>query len=270
MTAPPKNVKFRLMTPILSLLVVLAGLILVMRLATIMFVHTGLSVESASFQALSALSGVGFTTAESEKIVNHPVRRRILFVLLLAGNAGIVTAVSSLILTFMVPNTHFSVFEKFFVLAGGIVFILILAVSPWTNLALQTFVGWLLRRYTRLDVRDYSALLRLSGEYQVGELYIKEADWLVEKDLATAGLHKEGILVLGIRRQDGTYIGVPGAQSKILAGDLLLVYGRESSIAGLDERVEGRIGDIEHFDAIEAEKQVAEEEKKADPAENGV
>lgn len=257
------------MTPILSLLVVLAGLILVLRIATIMFVHTGLSSESASFQALSALSGVGFTTAESEKIVNHPVRRKILFVLLLAGNAGIVTAVSSLILTFVIPDTHFSILEKFGVLAGGTAILLTLAVSPWTNRVLQAVVSWLLRRYTRLDVQDYSSLLRLAGEYQVGELYIKDSDWLVEKDLAMAGLHKEGILVLGIRRRDGTYIGVPGARSKILAGDTLLVYGRESSIAGLDERVEGRLGDIEHYDAIEAERQVAEQEKKSDPAEVG-
>jgi hypothetical protein len=255
------------MTPILSLLVVLAGLILVMRIATIMFIHTGLSRESASFQALSALSGVGYTTAEAEKIVNHPVRRRILFVLLIAGNAGIVTAVSSLILTFVLPDTHFTLIEKLLLLFGGLSFLLFLAMSSWANRILQVIVSWLLRRFTRLDVQDYSSLLRLAGEYQVGELWVKEDDWLVGKNLGEAGLHMEGILVLGFRRADGTYIGVPGAKTKILAGDTLIVYGRESSLAGLDEREGGRLGDIEHFDAIEAEKQVAEKEKKADPAE---
>jgi len=255
------------MTPILSLLVVLAGLILVMRIATIAFIHTGLSRESASFQALSALSGVGYTTAEAEKIVNHPVRRRILFVLLIAGNAGIVTAVSTLILTFVLPDTHFTLIQKFVVLIGGISFLMVLARSQLANRLLLAIVGWLLRRYTRLDVQDYSSLLRLAGEYQVGELFIKEGDWIVGKNLGEAVLHKEGILVLGIRRIDGTYIGVPGSDSKILEGDTLILYGRESTIAGLDEREGGRLGDIEHYDAVEAEKQVAEEEKASDPAE---
>jgi len=36
-----------------------------------------LSVEAAHFQARSALTGVGFTTSESELIVGHPARRRI-------------------------------------------------------------------------------------------------------------------------------------------------------------------------------------------------
>jgi len=46
-------------------------------------------------------TGVGFTTSESEKVVSHPVRRRILLMLMLLGNAGIVTAVSSLIVSFV-------------------------------------------------------------------------------------------------------------------------------------------------------------------------
>lgn len=65
---------------------------------------------------------------------------------------------------------------------------------------------------------------------------------------------------------DGTYIGIPDAESVILAGNILILYGRESTIAGLDEREDGRLGGIEHYDAVEAEKQVSQEEKKADPA----
>ncbi|MFW5811085.1 MAG: hypothetical protein ACOCWY_05750 [Thermodesulfobacteriota bacterium] len=57
------------------------------------------SKQSARFQARSAFTGVGFTTSESEKMVNHPVRRRILLLLMLGGNAGIVTAMGSLIVS---------------------------------------------------------------------------------------------------------------------------------------------------------------------------
>lgn len=51
--------------------------LVITRIATLAFVLTGMSTEAARFQARSALTGTGFTTGESEAVVNHPVRRRI-------------------------------------------------------------------------------------------------------------------------------------------------------------------------------------------------
>lgn len=87
------------MTAIVSLLVILALSIIVTRIATIALAHTGLSRETARFQARSALTGSGFTTKESEKVVAHPVRRKIIFWLMIIGNAGIITVVSSTVLS---------------------------------------------------------------------------------------------------------------------------------------------------------------------------
>ena len=64
------------MTAILSLLLVVTLSILVTRIAAVALRHTGLARQTARFQARSAFSGAGFTTSESEKVVNHPVRRR--------------------------------------------------------------------------------------------------------------------------------------------------------------------------------------------------
>ena len=60
-----------------SLLLVVAISLLVTRVATVMLTATGLSREVARFQARSAFTGAGYTTTESESVVNHPVRRRI-------------------------------------------------------------------------------------------------------------------------------------------------------------------------------------------------
>jgi hypothetical protein len=86
-------------TPIASLLVVLTFSFLYTRLATVALTMTGLR-ELARLQSVSAFTGVGFTTTESEKVVNHSVRRRILIFVMIVGNAGIVTAIASLILSF--------------------------------------------------------------------------------------------------------------------------------------------------------------------------
>jgi Trk-type K+ transport system membrane component len=88
------------MTAIGSLLVVLTLSFAVTRLATVALALTGLAAELARLQSVSAITGVGFTTTESEPVVNHPVRRRILILLMIVGNAGIVTAIASLILSF--------------------------------------------------------------------------------------------------------------------------------------------------------------------------
>ena len=58
-------------------IIILLGL-LINRIATAALMSTGMSKEMARFQARSAFSTVGFTTTESESVVNHPVRRRII------------------------------------------------------------------------------------------------------------------------------------------------------------------------------------------------
>lgn len=89
------------MIAIISLFGVVFLSILITRIATLALMHTGMARGTAKFQAKSAFTGAGFTTAESEMVVSHPVRQKIVMILILLGNAGIVTAISSLILTFV-------------------------------------------------------------------------------------------------------------------------------------------------------------------------
>lgn len=225
------------MAAVLSLLIIVTVSILVNKVATVALTHTGLSQESARFQARSAFTGVGFTTSESEQVVNHPVRRRILMLLMLFGHAGFVTVISSLILTFISPKTS-SVdwVVRLLVLASGLTILWVLATSDWINHWLSRVIGWALKRWTRLDVRDYASLLRLSGEYEVSEMAVEAGDWLADKTLAQLSLRERSVMVLGIQRRDGTYVGAPDGQTKILPGDVLILYGLEPAIQNLDER----------------------------------
>ena len=77
------------MVAIISLFIVLVMSLLVTRIAAMALMLTGLSRETAVFQARSAFTGVGYTTTESEEIVSHPVRRRIVLILMLLGNLGV-------------------------------------------------------------------------------------------------------------------------------------------------------------------------------------
>jgi TrkA-C domain len=253
------------MIAIITLLIVLTFSLLITKIATIALTYTGLSREISRFQARSAFTGVGYTTAESEKIVNHPVRRRIMLILMLAGNVGIVTAVSTLVMTFIKLEGSGSPIFKLLLLLAGLLILLGIASIKWVDLKVSRAIEWALRRYTSLDIRDYAGLLHMAGEYKVAELYVKTNDWLADKKLQELDLAGEGLLILGITRKNGTYLGAPSGATGIFAADNLVVYGRTSAIEELDERRKGSIGDKKHADAIAEHAEIMEGEKRTDP-----
>jgi hypothetical protein len=249
---------------IISLLVVVFLSILITRIATIALTHTGLTRESAKFQARSAFSGAGFTTSESEMVVNHPVRRRIVMLLILVGNAGIVAAMSSLILTFVQRGDATSLGLRVVLLIAGIATLWGFASSHWVDRWLSRIIDRLLKRYTRLNITDYASLLHLTGEYRLAELKIKPGDWLDRRQLRNSRLRDEGVNVLGIRRPNGTYIGNPIGETTLQRGDSLVLYGRIEAIDELDKRKAGDRGDEEHKEAVQEQEQVLQEEAKKD------
>lgn len=243
------------MIAIVSLLLVVLISILVTRVASIALTHTGISREAARFQARSAFTGSGFTTTESEMVVNHPIRRRIVLILMLLGNAGIVTAVSSLILTFVHTGEGYSLTLRIIVLVTGLVVLWSIAYSKWVDQKLSTVIDKALKRFTRLDVTDYASLLHLAGEYRLAEIKVQAEDWLSGQSLQESRLSEEGILILGVKKPDGRYIGTPTGSTKIVPNDVLIAYGQISRIQELDQRKKGKEGDTKHQSVVEKQNQ---------------
>jgi hypothetical protein len=249
------------MMAIVTLLVVVTVSVLVTRIATIALTHTGLSNEAARFQARSAFSGAGFTTTESERVVQHPVRRRIIMLLMLLGNAGIVTAVSTLILSFVGPTRSGSLVVKIVLLAAGLAAIWGVAMSPWVDRRLSRWIDRALKRYSKLDVTDHVSLMRLVGDYRVAELGVREGDWVAGKTLAETELRAEGLLVLGVQRADGAYIGTPEGDTVLEPDDTVVLYGRIAALERLDRRRDDRAAEWDHLRAAREQARVREEEQ---------
>lgn len=254
------------MLSIISLLVILIISLIITRIATVALTLTGLSRESARFQARSAFTGVGFTTSESERVVSHPVRRRILMLLMLFGNAGIVTAVASIILAFVNNNSSANWFLRFGLLVSGLAGFWFIATSQWIDRRLSPVIAWALKRWARLDVRDYADVLHLAGEYGIKELKVNEQDWLSGKTLAELDLPHEGVLVLGIQRANGTYLGAPTGTNRILPDDTLILYGRSPVLADLDARPDDLRGARAHHHSVVEHRRVVEQEQQEDLA----
>src|SRR3954463_16066389 len=158
------------MVALVSVLAVVLLSLIITRVATIVPAMTGMSRESARFQARSALSGVGFTTSEAESVVNHPVRRRIVQGLMVMGSAGIVTAAASLMLSFGGAH-HDQRWQRGAILVGGLVAVGLLSRSAWFDKHLSRLVARILRS-RGYDVRDYGRLLELQGDWAISELVV--------------------------------------------------------------------------------------------------
>lgn len=251
------------MIALTALLAAITVSILVGRVATQAFEITGLSREAASFQARSALTGTGFTTREAESVVDHPVRRRILMLLMVLQSAGLVTIVSTFVLSFVDTGDAKELLRRVGVLLAGLGVLWLLARSQWVERGLSRVIDWSLRRFTTLDVTDFFTLLSLQEDYAISSLRVSENTWLADRTLAELDLPDEGVLILGIRRDDGSYVGAPRGRYTIREGDTLVLYGLEDRLSGIGKRMRGETGEQARYAArAEHEEELSKQDRE--------
>lgn len=250
---------------IIASLTVLGLSLIITRIATTALSLTGLSWEAARFQARSAFTGTGFTTTEAESVVNHPVRRRIIMSLMIARSAGFISIIISLILSFGSTGADApSQLNRLLILVAGVIALWFIASSKHIERWMKKVIQKALKKWTNLEVRDYVDLFKLTGPYTIRELHVKEEDWLAGKTLNECRLNAEGVLILGIYRRDGSYLGAPTGDTKIFSGDTLILYGRDETLVNLDKREAGQEGEAAHEEAIGQQKQEEADEAHQD------
>ncbi|MFP3879596.1 MAG: TrkA C-terminal domain-containing protein [Dehalococcoidia bacterium] len=188
---------------------------------------TGIEPDVARFQALSAFSGTGFTTREAERVVGHKVRRRIVTILIVLGNAGTVTVIATLVASFTQVSGYMWFFIRLAIIIAGIFGLYQVIIR--SNVG-QRFLDWLQRPIMRRIFR---------GTPPVEEIFRAEKDWAVSLVTITgssksigqsvANIAAEGdVEILAIDRP-GTHLPRPSGEEKIAKGDRLLVYGNKKT-----------------------------------------
>ena len=189
---------------------------------------TGIEPEVARFQALSAFSGTGFTTREAERVVGHKTRRRIVTILIILGNAGMVTVIATLVASFTQVSGYAWFFIRLAIIIGGI--------FGLYKLIIRSNVG---RRI--LDLLQKPVMNRIFKEVPaVEEIFRMEKDWGISlvtikrgsksAGLSVADMTAEGDLeILGIERDD-TYLNRPDKEEEIMVGDQLLLYANKKAV----------------------------------------
>jgi len=189
---------------------------------------TGIEPDVARFQALSAFSGTGFTTREAERVVGHKIRRRIVTILIVLGNAGTVTVIATLVASFTQVSGYMWFFIRLAIIVGGIFVLYQLIIRSDVG---QRFLDWLQRPVMNRILRESPTaeeIFHMEKDWAISLVMIKGSSKSI--GLSVADITAEGgIEILGINRA-GAYLTRPDREEKIAEGDRLLVYANRKSV----------------------------------------
>lgn len=182
--------------------------------------------EKAKFQVISLMTGVGFTTKESEIVTRNPDIRRIAQFIMLTGYLGTATSISFLINILRNEVKPLDI---------AILLVLLLAVL-WmlSNKHITLYIDMVFERFIFKQMKKRSSkniytMLKQSSDYGLYQIYVKGTHSMVGKTLIEANLKENKIQVLNIDKGDRVIL-FPEADYVIQQGDTLLVYGKITNI----------------------------------------
>jgi hypothetical protein len=210
------------------LLIAILVSFIVVRIGGFALQLTGIEPDVARFQALSAFSGTGFTTREAERVVGNRTRRRIVTILIILGNAGMVTVIATLVASFTQVGGYAWFFIRLAIIVGGIFGLYQLIIR--SNVG-QRIVDWLQRPVMNRILRVAPAveeIFHVEKDWAISLVTIKGSSNIIGLSVADITA-EEDIEVLAIDRA-GTYLTRPNWDEKIAEGDRLLVYANRKSV----------------------------------------
>lgn len=218
------------MYAVATFLIVALLSLLFTRTATGVLIATGMPPNIAAFQARSAFTGAGFTTTESENVVNHPVRRRVISTSMFVGNLGVPTLVVTVVIGLVGPASA-QLTSRFLTLVGGIALLVLLSFSkPVTNLFIalgRKAAGPMLDRALHGDAE---ILLSLSDDVVI--VAVTLTDELPLRSLAGLQQAMPNVKVLGVRPggQQKHFVTGPPSDIDLKSGDRVVVMGDRQTL----------------------------------------
>ncbi len=223
------------MAAALSIAFLLTFSVIVVRISSVAMRLTGISDNVARFQCISAFTGAGFTTNESEMIVNYPVRRRILVLLMIIGNLGIASFAATLIVSFVAkepqPGTYL---WQAMLLLITIVAIITLMSNKTLDRVLCGTISTILTRYTSLAKRRYHRILQLDNEINISEHLYTDPH---PRQFLELSQTDHPLRLLAIRCGETREFHQSDNEGFVKPGDIMICYGDESGHDVLEARM---------------------------------
>jgi len=224
-----------LMATAISILVIMTLSVIAVRAGSVALWLTGLPQDAARFQARSAFTTTGFTTPQASLVVNHPERRRIISVLMVLGNAGIISVGATVILSYVdFEATGTSLAQEALWLAAAAVVFWVVGLSKRSDRLMTRFIQSCLRG----RVRPYSAiesLLLLPNGYQVAVLKAGDQSGTFADLLSRWRADERRITLLGLLHSDDGYVSLPPRDMLVQPTDRVILYGMTRDLEAVSE-----------------------------------
>lgn len=215
------------MVLVLTFILFLMVFLVVVDFFSVLFRLTGVPIEKARFQVTSLLTGTGFTTKESEIIVQHPTRRKLAVWLM-----GFSYASTATIISFAVNIITSSVLD-IGSLAVVIIFTLFVFFFHKTYLLekiennIEKFIVKS-KIWDKINVKHFNLITKTKG-YGVYEIYLSNKSEILGKNIKDSGLKNLEIEVLNIDKGD-EFISFPRPDYEFESCDKITVYGNVKNI----------------------------------------
>ena len=214
----------------LSIFVLLSFSVFVTRIASVALRFTGLSDDSARFQALSAFTGTGFTTSEAETVVNYPVRRRIVSRLMFIGNLGLVTVFATMVVGLVSTEGEIgAVMVQMAWFLGGLVLLWIFLLNPASDRILCHLIGKYLNTTSFLGKRKFHRLVQVGNGLSLCEHPITRPDVDRPGSLKPSNLESLGLTLLAVHSGGGRVHTDLVSTSDLEVGDALVLFGADTA-----------------------------------------
>lgn len=215
--------------------------IMIAEIFTVLFRLTGLTEEKAKFQVISLLTNSGYTTQESEIIVNSKIRRKLASITMIFGYAFTVTIVASVVnIFFALTLSQLShVISGIVILAVFIVVILGMQRSKWLKDRFDEKIEQIGNRIMFGEKSNPVIIIDTYGGAVMAEVYLTNLPSDFENTMLKNTMLKQkyNIVVLLIKRED-TVIENVMAETILCKNDTVVVFGAREDIRVVFENVE--------------------------------
>ncbi|AQM60018.1 TrkA C-terminal domain-containing protein [Clostridium baratii] len=208
--------------------------IVVVNICSILLRLTGMPIKKARFQVVSLLTSTGFTTRESEMIVQHPVRRKIASWLMIVSYVSTATFISFFVT--MISDTVTGI--GFFVVIATLIItnFILRRTKTIENLELKVENMVLKSKiWEKLNSENLTLITNTRG-YGIYQIYLPKDSKIIGKSILESGLKDLEIEVLNIDKGD-KFIKFASPDYVFEVFDRVTVYGNLKNIRNEFEHI---------------------------------
>ena len=183
----------------LSIVILFTVTSTIVRIAGVVLEHSGVPRQISRFQAVSALTGAGFTTSESELLLQTPERRKVVIALMITGSIGLGSLIATVVVgAFGVSDTTSGLAGQVAAIATALLLLRFVLLTPWADrLICGVASRWLERQ--GMGRMPFLLLYRLADDATIAEHKLARVPPSDPKDWGAAS----ALVPIAVRVADG-------------------------------------------------------------------